>query len=270
MKRTTSGPTAPVLVAVGVFLASLSAAAAEKAPEANVGRPRTISCSGTATVKVLPDAARLTLGVEATAPTVKEAHGEVGPRVIKVVGALAEATGLHHRLESSNVRVEADDKKEAEPGNQKADAKQPPEKTRFRVVHTLSVVVEESDPRKLSQAAGRLLEVALSGGANSAEPVEFFRKDLAAVEPQALTQAAADALANAKALASGAGVEVAEVLTVSDESAAPAVYAAAPGAKADQAQDATAVQPLLTAAPVEVYRRVVLTCSFRPASRPRQ
>jgi uncharacterized protein YggE len=65
--------------------------------------------------------------------------------------------------------------------------------------------VQDDDPVQLGALAGRIMDTALESGANSVQQLSFFSKaGLAQARQQALTQVGADALANARALATDA------------------------------------------------------------------
>ena len=84
----------------------------------------------------------------------------------------------------------------------------------FRITSTFTVLVQLDDPEKLGAAASKVLDCALENGANNLDQVMIFRKDVNAVRRQALTRAVEDALANARALASGANKTVLEATAI--------------------------------------------------------
>jgi uncharacterized protein YggE len=75
----------------------------------------------------------------------------------------------------------------------------------FKVSHTFTVLVKSDDPERLSETAARILDAATEAGVNQVEGISFFREDTTEARRDALTQAVRDALANASALAMGAG-----------------------------------------------------------------
>ena len=113
----------------------------------------------------------------------------------------------------------------------------------YTVTHSFSVEIKNADVDKLVAAADRVLAAAVSQGANAGAVaagnnyygpmglgggvssggtrLEFYRQDPNAERQQALKQAVAAALANAKAAAGGADVAVKEVVTLTDQPSTP-------------------------------------------------
>ena len=87
----------------------------------------------------------------------------------------------------------------------------------YHLTNTFTVLVEDEEAVKLAENAGRVLDAALEKGATGVDQVMFFRKDLEGVRRQALTMAVQEALANARALASGAKRNVADVIMINGE-----------------------------------------------------
>ncbi len=83
-----------------LLLALSCAASAAEAP------PRTVSVSGSASVKVAPDQVLLTIGVETVAPGLAFAKSENDARVKKVLAALRSAGAEEKSLQTDHVSVE--------------------------------------------------------------------------------------------------------------------------------------------------------------------
>ncbi len=115
----------------------------------------------------------------------------------------------------------------------------------YRVVYAFTVTAKDNDSDKLRTIAGQVLDTALKAGANSGglksaedkldfglglfgnqtggvPTVEYFKEDIAETRRQALSKTAEDALANAKALAGGAKVTIADTIAIWDTPEPPA------------------------------------------------
>jgi uncharacterized protein YggE len=199
----------------GLFLVARyqpGALAQEKA-EAEVGKDkkdkRSITTSGTASVRVAPDAARLHISVVTQSPTLKEARGENSVQVRKVMDALADLRIPDLKMKSVDVQVSPIHEREE---HLKVDRL--PRVLGYRVTNSFTVLVENKDRAKLGEAAARLLDTALEQGVTNVSRVEFFRKDLESIRREALTRAVEDALANARALAKGIQATIRDTVSV--------------------------------------------------------
>jgi uncharacterized protein YggE len=157
----------------------------------------TLRTSGSASVRIKPDAARVFFGVQTQAATVKEARTENNRRVHKIMEALVALKIPELKTKTSDVQVDI--------LYGRNDGSVLPPITGYRVSTTFTVLVQDDDPAKLGGLAGRVLDAALESGANSVQQVVFLSKNgMNEARRKALTQAVEDALANAKALAAGA------------------------------------------------------------------
>jgi uncharacterized protein YggE len=171
-------------------------------PEAESRKePRTIQTAGTATVKVKPDSARVFFGVQTLARTVKAAREENSQKVQKFMEAVLALKVPDLKMKTTNLNVEVVQ-------SHSADAARLPEIVGYRVTNTFSVLVKDQDAVRLGANASRVLDAALENGANVVEQIVFFKEDEANIRRDALARAVEEALANARALASGAHVRV--------------------------------------------------------------
>jgi uncharacterized protein YggE len=159
--------------------------------------PPTLRTTGSATVRIKPDAARVFFGVQTQAATVKEARVENNRRVHKIMEALTSLKIPDLKTKTSDVQVDI--------LYGRHDGTQLPPLVGYRISNTFTVLVQEEDPVKLGTLAGRVLDSALENGANSVQQVLFLSKSgMTEARRKALTQAVEDALANARSLAAGA------------------------------------------------------------------
>ena len=178
---------------------------AEKAPGKG-----TITTGGVATLKVKPDAVRVSFGVQTVGKTVKAAREENGERCKKLIAALAALKVPDLKLKTADVNVERVQAGQPDPTKL-------PEVLGYRVTNSFSVLVQDKDAVKLSQNAGRVLDTAMENGANFVQRMVAFRHDDAEVKREGLTKAVEDALANARAIAEGAKVQITGTFSLNGE-----------------------------------------------------
>jgi uncharacterized protein YggE len=208
MKRATiAGGLAGVVLLAGIVLLRgfdrpAVGADAEAKKETNK-----LTTSGKATVRVKPNAARVFFGIQTQSPKIKEARTENNTRVRKVMGALAALKIPDLKTKTSDVQVEI--------LYGRHDGQQLPPITGYRVSTTFTVLVQNEDTAKLGASAAQVLDAALENGVNTVQQVVFLKKEgFTEARRKALTGAVEDALANARALASGAKKDRVEVVTI--------------------------------------------------------
>jgi uncharacterized protein YggE len=257
------------LVALGVFAAGLFLGRDLLAPRSAQGQAlskgddgkedkHVLTTAGTASVRVKPDSARVFLRVDTQAADILTARALNNKHVKKVMDALKGLQIPNLKMKSDNITV-------SEVFERRPADDQLARVIGYRVSHHFTTLVENEDPAKLSEYAGRLLDTALSSGANSLQQVMIFRKDMTSARREALTKAVENALANARALAAGANKTVIAATTITDEpryfylggnTRLQNTIQVAPGGGADG--DGTPVM----AGELEIACRVNLTCRF--------
>jgi len=203
-----AGGLAGVVLLLGVVLSrGQNPAPAAGAAAADKKEPRTLRTTGSATVRVKPDAARVFFGVQTSAATIQQARLENNGRVRKMMEALAALKIPDLKMKTSDVQVDII--------YGRVDGAQLPPISGYRVSNTFTVLVQDKDAAKLGMLASRVLDTALENGANSVQQITFLRQDgTTQARRKALTGAVEDALANARALAAGAKQDRVEVLTI--------------------------------------------------------
>jgi uncharacterized protein YggE len=181
----------------GALLAPPFARAEDSKPE------RTISVSGTAEVRVLPDEVNLRLGIETRAASLDEAMEQNEGRVAAVLKYLQEAG-----VDSKNVRT---DFLQIEPQyDRRADAPQiVPEY--YRVRRNLGVRL--ADVSRFD----KVLAGVMRNGVNHVDGVEFRTTELRQHRDAARKQAARAAQEKAAALAGDLGARLGEVQTIQEQ-----------------------------------------------------
>jgi uncharacterized protein YggE len=169
--------------------------------------PHTLRTTGSATVRVKPDAARVFFGVQTSAATIKDARTENNGRVRKVMEALTALKIPDLKSKTSDVQADI--------LYGRTDGIQLPPIVGYRVSNTFTVLVQDDDPVKLGALASRVLDTALENGATSVQQIAFLSKEgMTQARRKALTQAVEDAVANANALAAGAKKEHVDTITI--------------------------------------------------------
>ncbi len=212
MRRTAiAGGLAGVILLAGLILlrGPNRTSAADPKPEP-AEKPGTVKTSGSATVRVKPDAARVFFGIQTQAAAIAEARADNNSRVRKVMTALAALKIPDLKSKTSDMQVSI--------LYGKSDGHVLPPVTGYRITTTFTVLVQDDDPVKLGGLAARVLDAALENGANSIEQITFLRREgLNEARRKALKAAVEDALANARALAAGAKQGPVKVVTIAGE-----------------------------------------------------
>lgn len=199
-----------VILVVGFALAAQGglfsgALAQTPAPTPAVDVSRTILVVGEGTVSIEPDRAQAIIGVETTGDTVREATAESAEIMEALLEALREQGVAERNIQTSGYSVWTERMGRMEPGLER-----PEETVTYRVNNTVRVTVVDLD--NLSA----ILDAAIDAGANSIHGISFTISDPSRLETQARIRAIANAKAKAQELADLTGVQVGEVVSVSE------------------------------------------------------
>lgn len=164
---------------------------------------RTITVVGEGEVRVKPDIARVTIGVEVLRNNVREATDANNQIIDKVIAALSAAGVAKDDIQTSGFSVFAE--RYGTDGNPL-----PEDQLNYRVSNSVIVVVRALD------TVSAVLDAAIEAGANSIYGIEFALDDSAAVDSEARAAAVENARVKAEELASLAGVAVGEVISISE------------------------------------------------------
>lgn len=198
---------AAVMLIVGGLVVSLTGASlpADAHAQANVpAAPRTITVVGEGKVRVKPDIAQASIGVEVINGDVKQASADATATMEKLLEALKAQGVAENDIQTSyfNVWVERPYSPEGTPS---AEAL-------YHVSNTVNVTI-----RDLSKVA-TTLGAAIEAGANTVNSVTFSVADPSELEIQARQEAIAKAQAKAQELAGLTNVTLGEVVSVSETS----------------------------------------------------
>jgi uncharacterized protein len=179
-------------------------------------RARIITVVGTGEVRGTPDVADLVLGVSGRAATAADALGRIADRAQKVIDALHDAGVSDDDIQTADLSVQ--------PVYGDDDAI-----TGYEASNTVSVTI-----RDLGKAGGIVDAAAAKAGDDiRVQGITFSSDDDSALLAAARTKATKRARAQAEQLASGAGVDVGEVRTITETtSSTPPTYADAAAEKA--------------------------------------
>ena len=166
-----------------------------------VAENATITVTGSASVTLKADYARISVGVSSKAATVEQAANENNAAIFAVIDALKEAGVAEEDIATSNYSVYAE-YDYASFGGQKL--------TGYNVTNQLTVIIRDMDH------IGATLDKATAAGANNIYNIEFLSTKADEAQDEATVYAVQDAMRRAKLLASAAGLNLGGIKSISD------------------------------------------------------
>ena len=166
-----------------------------------VAENATITVTGSASVTLKADYARISVGVSSKAATVEQAANENNAAIYAVIEALKEAGVAEEDIATSNYSVYAE-YDYASFGGQKL--------TGYNVTNQLTVIIRDMDH------IGATLDKATAAGANNIYNIEFLSTKADEAQDEATGYAVQDAMRRAKLLASAAGLNLGGIKSISD------------------------------------------------------
>lgn len=163
-----------------------------------------ISVGGHAEVAVIPDMARITLGVNQTAPTAAEAMDQTSDAVAAVLQELADAGIAPADVITSQLQLY--------PQQTYDQATQTSRVTGYQASNTVVVTVYDLD------ALGGILDAVVKSGANEMRGLQFDVEDRSPHLDRARRAAVVDAIAKATLFADAAGVALGPLVSLSETS----------------------------------------------------
>jgi uncharacterized protein YggE len=182
--------------------------AAAQTTESEFSPTETITVVGQGSVRVEPDIARVSIGVETSAETVAEAVAENATEMESILAALEDAGIDEKDIQTMNYSIHQERYPESLPRAGEGEAEQTP--ALYWVSNMVVVTIRDLD------SVGDVLDVVIEAGANNIWGVNFGLDDTEAVRVDARADAIADALARAEALAELSGVTLGPVMSVSE------------------------------------------------------
>ena len=166
-----------------------------------VAENATITVTGSASVTLKADYARISVGVSSKAATVEQAANENNAAIYAVIDALKEAGVAEEDIATSNYSVYAE-YDYASFGGQKL--------TGYNVTNQLTVIIRDM------AHIGATLDKATAAGANNIYNIEFLSTKADEAQDEATVYAVQDAMRRAKLLASAAGLNLGGIKSISD------------------------------------------------------
>lgn len=162
---------------------------------------RTMLVVGEGMVRMEPDVARATIGVDVMRSSVREASSENRAIVEAVMDALQEQGIAPEDMQTSGFSVFAE--------RFGPEGPLPENETLYRVTNSISVTIRELD------TVGAVLDAAVEAGANNIYGVEFGLEETDEAEAEARRMAVENAVEQANQLAEYAGVSLGEIVSIS-------------------------------------------------------
>jgi uncharacterized protein YggE len=163
--------------------------------------PRVVRASGTGSVTIRPDQAKLNVGVVTQAATAEAAAADNAARTDAVIKAVAAILGTSQPLRTINYFITP---------NYRTMTGQPPQIAGYTVTNTLEVTLADT------AIVGRVIDAASTAGANNISNLRFLLANPEPARQQALAAASKQARAHADAIASGLGGRTGAVLAAQE------------------------------------------------------
>jgi uncharacterized protein len=197
-----------IVIGVVAWLAATAMAQDDVSPG---GKPRTITVTSTATVKVTPDEAVVDLGVRSESATGADAFAQNAKTMQAVLDALGSAGIADKDVQTTNVSLEQHTENRGQPDEQRV----------FVASNSVQVVIHELS------TVGSVIDAAVEAGADSVNDIRFQLANPDEVRTDALHQAVTGARTKADALAEAADARVVGVVTIDEQNLQEPVYRAA-------------------------------------------
>ena len=190
---------------LSILVMLLSACGTAVAPVGDGSRADTISVTGYGEARGNPDMATVTVGFTITETDISKAVADSNQTIADITAAMQELGIAEEDIQTTGFNVWPEDVWDPETG-------QPTEAKRYHVDNTMQINIRMIDD------VGKVLETALTNGANSIYGLNFGIQDTGELAEEARTAALEDANMRAQALAQALGLTVGEVSSVSDQS----------------------------------------------------
>ena len=193
----------------GVWLwGQVSSPAVAQDSEAEYSPAQTITVVGQGSVRVQPDIAQVSVGVETTSETIAEGVVDNEAQMESILAAL-EAAGIDAKdIQTTNFSISLDRYPEPMPRVEGTEAEEAAPV--YRISNMVNVTIRDLE------MVGDVLDAVIEGGANNIWGVSFTVEDPAAAQADARTDAIADARERAGALAELSEVQLGPVMSISE------------------------------------------------------
>lgn len=165
----------------------------------------TITVMGYGQARGNPDMATVTVGFNITKTDISEAVGDSNEIIAEITAAMKGLGIVDTDIQTTGFNVWPEDVWDPNTGQQTGEK-------RYHVDSTMQINIRNIDD------VGKVLETALTNGANSIYGLNFGIQDTDDLADEARTAALKDARVRAEALANGLGLTIGEVSSVTDQS----------------------------------------------------
>ncbi|MFN8620746.1 MAG: SIMPL domain-containing protein [Chloroflexota bacterium] len=208
----------------GVLAAAIAAPSLAAAADSTDAQTKVINVSGTGTIKIKPDVADLSVGVQITRDRADAASIDAATEMDKVIKALKKAGIAEDDIQTTTLGLDPNYDYNNSPATL----------TGYTATNIVSVTIRDLT------TVGAVIDSAVEAGANNVSGLSFRLDDNSAATSQARTLAVQNAKAAADELAAAAGVTITGVVSITEQSASvpqPIYYGdmAAAGAMRDAA-----------------------------------
>lgn len=182
---------------------------AQVTPPTPTPPPRTIYVTGTAERMVSPDTGIAVVAIQTRAETVSRAvqqNNTIATRVRDAITRLNIA-----RLTIRTLGFDVQPVYEQRPPTSTT----PPRIVAYQVINRLEVRITNTNPEQLADAVSRVLDAALTAGANRVDEVRFTLEDERPVMRELVAEAMNDARSTAMVIAAAANVQLGTPLSIS-------------------------------------------------------
>jgi uncharacterized protein YggE len=167
----------------------------------------TITVVGQGSIRMSPDIAQISVGMETSAETVGEAVAENGAQMEEILAALTAAGIDEKDIQTMNYSIQLDRYPETLPRVESSSDEPAPV---YRVSNMVTVTVRDLE------SVGDVLDAVIEAGANNIWGISFTLDDPTAAQSEARSNAIEDAQARAEALADLSGVALGPVMSISE------------------------------------------------------
>lgn len=200
----------PIIVLAGlagwVGRGAALAASVGASPSPNTSQ-RTVSVIGNGKVTAQPDIATIQVGVETRAESAQAAAQDNTQLMAKVLAALKDAGIADKDMQTANYNLYVDQQR-----GPNGELLKP---VQYVASNTVRATVRDLDK------VGAVLDAVVTAGANQVQGISFGVADMSKLQIQAETNALDDAKARAQALAERAGLQLGDVLSISENISSP-------------------------------------------------
>ncbi len=197
---------------LGAFIVAVAALSAQSgpvrgAPATDSPAEHTITVSASGKVSVIPDVARINLGVTITKPTVKAVRAAAAQSMTDIIAAIKALGVADEDVQTTNISLYP-----------QYDNESRGKVIGYQISEGVQITVRDLDK------AGDVIDVATAKGANNVNGISFEVADPVKALNDARAAAVTAARVSAQAMADAANVTLNDVISITDASPSPIYY----------------------------------------------